>query len=367
MATDDPLILQSAIKRICTGPELSKDISFEDARDAMRCIIDGNAHEVQAALFLIGLRVKRETDEEFKGVQQALIDTSQIITAQVKEVVVLSDPYNGFNRHLPASPFLPAVLAALGIPTVSEGLKTVAPKFGITHHGVLQAAGKNIALSPHQAAIQLAEPTIGWSYIDQSRYNLGLNALIPLRTLMVKRPVIATSERIIGPIRGQSKTHLITSYVHKAYPRIYSMLADFSGFDTTLLIKGVEGGITPSLRDQSKMISYNGALDGITIELHPEQCNISSDQRAQPVPKHIQVQNKLVCIDEDAINAATQLSAELGIAALQGAHGYTRDSIIYSGAAILKHLDIQLSLSSAADRIRNVLDNGSAKTHFDAA
>ena len=364
MATYDPLILQSAIKRICTGPELSKDISFEDARDAMRCIIDGHAHDVQAALFLIGLRVKRETDEEFKGVQQALIDTSQRVTAKVDQVVVLSDPYNGFNRHLPASPFLPAVLAALGIPTVSEGLKTVAPKFGITHHSVLQAAGKKVDYSPQQAANQLAESSIGWSYIDQSRYNPGLNELIPLRTLMVKRPVIATSERIIGPIRGQLKTHLITSYVHKAYPRIYSLLADFSGFDTALLIKGVEGGITPSLRDQSKMISYIGSLDGITLDLHPEQCDICSDHRAQPVPEPMQTENKRMSLE--AIDATTLLSAQLGISALQGTHGYIRDSLIYSGATVVKHLGIQQTLTSAANMVREVIDNGEAKAHFDA-
>ena len=366
MAIDDLSILHSVIKRICTGPELSKDISFEDARDAMRCIIDGNADDVQAALFLIGLRVKRETDEEFKGIQQALIDTSQIITATVEQVVVLSDPYNGFSRHLPASPFLPAALAALGIKTVAEGLKTVAPKFGVTHYAVLQAAGKNVDASPQHAANRLAEPAIGWSYIDQSRYNPGLNALITLRTLMVKRPVIATSERIIGPIRGQLKTHLITSYVHKAYPRIYSMLAEFSGFDTVLLIKGVEGGITPSLRDQSKMISYTGSFDGVVTNLLPEYCNITSDQRAQPVPDHLQTQSNNISLDADAMNTAAQLSAQLGIAALQGADGYTRDSIIYSGAAILKHLGIQQSLSNAADMVRKVLDNGIAKSHFDA-
>jgi anthranilate phosphoribosyltransferase len=366
MAFDDPSILHSVIKRICTGPELSKDVCFEDARDAMRCIIDGNADDVQAALFLIGLRVKRETDEEFKGIQQALLDTSQIITAKVEQVVVLSDPYNGFSRHLPASPFLPAVLAALGIKTVSEGLKTVAPKFGITHHAVLQAAGKNVALSSQQAANQLAEPAIGWSYIDQSCYNPGLNALIPLRTLMVKRPVIATSERTIGPIRGQLKTHLITSYVHKAYPRVYSLLAEFAGFDTALLIKGVEGGITPSLRDQSKMISYTESFNGTTIDLLPEYCNISSDQRAQPIPNHLKAEDNTNSPAADAMNAAAQLSAQLGIAALQGANGYTRNSIIYSGAAILKHLGIQPTLLSAADTVKEVLDNGAAKAHFDA-
>lgn len=364
MAIGESLILHSAIKRICTGPELSKHLSFEDARDAMRCIVDGHAHDVQAALFLIGLRVKRETDEEFKGVQQALIDSSQIITAKVDQVVALSDPYNGFTRHLPASPFIPSVLASLGVATVSEGLKTVAPKFGVTHHAVLKAAGKDVDLTLQQAADRLENPAIGWSYVDQSRVNPGLNALIPLRKLMVKRPVIATSERLIGPIRGQSKTHLITSYVHKAYPRLYSMLAEFSGFDTTLLIKGIEGGITPSLRDQSKMIGYGGIADGQSIDLHPNECNISRDQRAQPVPDYLLAGANSLSIE--AMDSAAQQSAQLGIAALKGGNGYTRDSVIYTSAVILKHLGIHQSLSSAADAVRIVLDNGTAKAHFDA-
>ena len=364
MSLHEPLILQTAIKRICTGPELSKDISFEEARDAMHLILDGDANEVQAALFLIGLRVKRETDDEFKGIQQALINTSEIITADVSEVVAISDPYNGFNRHCPASPFLPSVLAALGIATVSEGLKSVAPKFGVTHYGVLEAAGKNVRLSPLEAAQRLADPAIGWSYLDQSQFCPGLNALIPLRTLMVKRPVIATSERLIGPIRGQHKTHLVASFVHKAYPRIYSMLAEFTGFDTTLLIKGVEGGITPSLRDQSKMIRYTTAAEGVTFKLNPSELNINSDQRAQPIPEHLKTAKNVD--SPTAIDSIALVSASLGIAALEGEKGYTRDSIVYSGAAILNHLRIHQTMTKAADAIREVLDNGAAKAQFDA-
>ena len=366
MADNDPLILHTAIKRICTGPEHSKDISFDDARKAMLCILDGQANDVQAALFLIGLRVKRESDQEFKGIQQALADRSQIVTAKVDEVVALSDPYNGFNRHLPASPFLPSVLAALGIPTVSEGLKTVAPKFGITHYNVLKAAGKDVKLSPQQAANRLADPAIGWSYIDQSLFCPQLNALIPLRTLMVKRPVIATSERMIGPIRGTLKTHLITSYVHKAYPRIYKMLAEFSKFDTTLLIKGVEGGITPSLRDQTKMIRYPQADNEIDSALHPGDCNINRKERAQPVPEQLKKSfNPKSPQPINSVNAA-ELSAMMGLAALEGASGYFRDSLVYAGAAILTHLGIHQSMVNAAKAIRVVLDNGAAKAHFDA-
>ncbi len=58
-----PLAMRSIIQRIATGPELSKDISQEEARFGMQAILDGKVDPVQAGIFLIALRMKRETDE----------------------------------------------------------------------------------------------------------------------------------------------------------------------------------------------------------------------------------------------------------------------------------------------------------------
>ena len=75
--------------------------------------------------------------------------------------------------------------------------------------------------------------------------------------LIVKRPALTTLEVLAGPVRARGKTHLVTGYVHRAYPRIYAMLARTAGYDTTLLVRGVEGGVIPSLREQGKYFSYN--------------------------------------------------------------------------------------------------------------
>ena len=139
--------MRSIIQRIATGPEMSKDISQEEARAGMRAVLDNAVDPVQAAVFLIALRMKRETDEENRGILDAIRDASTSVTAPVDEVLDLSDPYNGYNRSLPAAPFLPAVLAACGIATVSHGVETMSPKFGITHRRVLRAAGAPVELS----------------------------------------------------------------------------------------------------------------------------------------------------------------------------------------------------------------------------
>jgi anthranilate phosphoribosyltransferase len=217
--------MRSIIKRIATGPELSKDISREEAQAGMRFVLDGQVDPVQAGIFLIALRMKRETDDENLGILDALREAAHVVTAAVDEVVDIADPYDGFNRTLPASPFLPVVLAACGIPAVSHGVERMGPKYGVTHRQVLRAAGVPVNLAPEQAAARLGDPDIGWVYVDQEAFCPKLHRLSSLRTLIVKRPAITTAEVLIGPLRGRRKTHLVTGYVHKPYPRIYALLA----------------------------------------------------------------------------------------------------------------------------------------------
>ena len=53
---DDPAAgMRAVLNRIATGPELSKDLSVDQAREAMGWILEGRVDPVQAAVFLIAL------------------------------------------------------------------------------------------------------------------------------------------------------------------------------------------------------------------------------------------------------------------------------------------------------------------------
>ena len=129
---DQKTIMRSIIQRIATGPDMSKNVSLEEARAGMRAILENAVSPVQAAIFLIALRMKRETDDENKGILDVIRDKTNSVVADVDEILDVSDPYNGYNRSLPATPFLPAVMSACGVATVSHGVETMSPKFGIT-------------------------------------------------------------------------------------------------------------------------------------------------------------------------------------------------------------------------------------------
>lgn len=349
--------MSSILKRIATGPELSKDISREEAREGMRLVLDGAVEPVQAGVFLIALRMKRETDDENRGLLEAIRDATQRATAPVDEVLDLGDPYDGYNRTLPAAPFLPAVLAACGVATVSHGVESMGPKYGVTHRQVLRAAGQPVDLTPGQAAARLADARVGWAYVDQKAFCPKLYALTPLRTLIVKRPAITTAEVLAGPVRGRRRTHLVTGFVHKPYPRIYALLARHAGFDSALIVRGVEGGVIPGLTQTGKVFRVLGEAEEVPVEFKPLDLGIEAAVRAPRIPGAGGEEESAASLDTAAVAKA---AAEAGRSALEGAPGPTRDCLVYGAALCLWHLGRHGSLREAADAARGVLDRGEA-------
>jgi len=360
--TDPKLQMRSIIQRIATGPELSKDISLDEARAGMGAIMGNQVDPVQAGIFLIALRMKRETDDELRGILDALRDTTDHVVAGVDEVVDIADPYDGYNRCLPAAPFLAPLLAECGVPAVTQGADAVGPKFGVTHRHVLEAAGVPVDLGVSEAAARLAEPGLGWTYLDQRAFSPPLHALLELRSTIVKRQAITTVEVMLRPIHGRRHTHLVTGYVHKPYPRIYALLARHAGFDSALLVRGVEGGVIPSLRQTGTCYNYQHLGEEQPFQIDPTALGIEQPVRAVPLPDDLPQTTRpgddiAVAVD---VHATAQAAAQAGMAALEGRRGPTYDSLVFSGALILWHLGREPSLSAAADRVRKTLDAGQA-------
>ena len=363
---DDTALMRSIIQRIATGPELSKDITRDEARRGMRAVLDGTVDPVRAAVFLIALRMKRETDDENLGILDAVRETTDTVTAPVDEVVDLSDPYNGFNRNLPVSAFLPAVLAACGAPAVSHGVESMGPKFGATHHRVLAASGAPVASTPAEVRARLADPEAGWAYCDQSVFNPRLHALAGLRSLIVKRPALATVEVMAGPVRGRRRTHVVTGYVHKPYARIYLLLARNAGFDSALIVRGIEGGIIPSLRQNAKVWTFRDGVDEHDTDISPDALGIEQAVRAVPLPEGIAGYRRKSDDTGGEVDgtAIAQAAARAGLDALDGAPGPARDSLVYGAALVLRHTRQARRLDEAGATVRAAIDSGRARARF---
>ncbi|WP_419603977.1 anthranilate phosphoribosyltransferase [Thiolapillus sp.] len=360
--TQAHMLMRSILQRIATGPELSKDISLDEAREATVAILRDQIDPVQAALFFIALRMKRESNDEFKGVLDGIREVVDGVVADVDHVLDIADPYDGYNRTLPAAPFLPPLLAECGLHPVSHGLDAVGPKYGVTHRHVLQAAGANVDLDSRAAAGRLSDTDTGWAYVDQASFCKPLHDLIPLRTQMIKRQVLTTVEVLAKPVMGKQQTHFVTGYVHKPYPPIYAMLARHVGFNSALFIRGVEGGIIPSLRQDGKYFSYHDRGEEIGVDIHPDMVGIQQALRAVPLPEDLPKTARpgdeiAIAVD---IRDTALAAAEAGMEALNGKQGVTYDSLVYTGALILKHMGMHGNLGEAGEAVRAALDSGKA-------
>jgi len=361
--------MRDVLQRIATGPTLSKDLPREDAQRAMRILLDGQADEVQAGIFLIALRMKRETDEELAGILQAINSGVEQRSLAVDHLVTLVDPYDGYLRGTPAAPFLPAVLAACGLNVLSHGVLSMGPKFGASHENVLQAAGLKPSATLAQAAHSLEAPDCGWAYLSQSVLAPELASLAQLRTRIVKRPCLTTIEVAVNAFVPRVASHLVTGFVHKPYPPIYARLAVEGGFQSSVLVRGVEGGVVPSLTQASRYFTSQDGNSLSQFELEPLELGIQREQRAVPLPEHLS-DDSVRSVKEPANLFANELSlhaATLGLSALEGEAGYTRDSLMYAAAVILHARGVTSSLATAAELACSVLDDGSARARFKAA
>lgn len=349
---DANLLVRSIIQRIAVGPDRGRDISEEESRQVMLQILEGKVDPVQAGVILIALRMKRESIEEFQGLFRALQSELEMIEAPTDELFCLADPFNGYERHLSMTPFLPAVLAANAHNTIMSGVESVGPKFGVTTHQVLKAAGIATDLGSQDAVNCLMAN--GWAYLDQRGYAPRLYELRDLRDRIVKRSALTTLERLLMPVRARRRTHLILGYVHRAYPEIYGAVAKTAGFSTSLLTKGVEGGLAPAtnkpLRQSFTDFKGKGVLSKETSCELPT--SILSGTAAAPV------------LDSNADRVASTLN--LGIRVLNGERGVARNSLVLAASQVLFAHSAGFSLGEVVEKVQRSLDNGSALETFNA-
>ena len=211
----------------------------------------------------------------------------------------------------------------------------------------------------------MSNKDIGWSYIDQEKFCKPLYDLVDLRTRMVKRTILTTIEVLVGPIRAKNKTHLLTGYVHAAYPPVYSDLAKVAGFDSAILVKGVEGGISPALRGDGKVFYYSDNTEMQEAKFNPKTISIEQNMRAVPLPElDKQEEIKLDEISSDIkVQDFSVKAAEIGDEALNGKDGPAKDTLIYTGAltlSIIRNIDF----NDAASKIKETINSGKAKEYF---
>ena len=324
-----------------------ENLSYEDSRKALAWILDETVDDYIKGAFLEAERLKRETFDENLGFLDELWNHSKRIETNLPIVIDLADNYDGFNRTYCYAPFLAATLAACGYPTLIHGAKTAAPKFGWTSHQVLEEAKKNVKLTLEESRTQLENIEIGWSYLDESIFYPQMHKLHSMRKEMVKRPMLATFEKLMQPIRSVNGNYQALGYTHTAYRELLAnLLVSFAKSPKAMVVRGVEGTSRPSLARKSIVMYYDGK-ESHEEHFLPEEFGIES--REEPLDKTITPQQNL----------------EVGIEVLQGKPSVHRDVLLYWGCAVLSGFRF-LTDEEARQKLEKAIDSGRALHHFNA-
>src|SRR5213593_3719125 len=156
------------LREIGQGPRAGRDLTRDEAREAMSLILSQQATPAQAGGFLLVQRYKGESPDELIGFAEAVRATARTIAPNVEGLLDIGSPYDGRKKSIVVSPASAIVTAAAGVPVAMHGEKAIGPKFGVPIGDVLEALGVDIDAEPEAVERSIVEVGIG--YMRQSRF-----------------------------------------------------------------------------------------------------------------------------------------------------------------------------------------------------
>ena len=247
----------ATIKLVGTGERGRRDLSFDEARQAMAALLAGEISDAQAGAFMIAMRLKGEAPEELAGFARALRDAATPLEADcgARPLVACGGAYDGVASAPHLSVAAAATAAACGAGIIMHCGTTLGPKRGVTQGDVLEALGGPAAPSAVQSAKMLERsgatlvhaPAVlpGWQRIAAIRDELGVRG--PLHAAERLHDFFGAGRFVIG------FTH--TPYSDRALGALERL-----GAARAVTVRGIEGSdvIRPA---RPSAFGQEGALD----------------------------------------------------------------------------------------------------------
>jgi anthranilate phosphoribosyltransferase len=247
--------MQAYLQKIAAGPKLSKDLTEEEAEDALSLILGGEVSEVRMGVFLIAARMKVETVPENIGYWRALQKKITPRKIALYNLLQIADPFDGFQRIPYFGFYAIPVLAELGLPTYGHSALPLPPKFGITFEDLL-VNHYQFQKSGNDRIKQIEKLKFG--YLSSADTHPALENLRSIRTEIVKRPMLATLEKILMPLQAESANYLATTYFHRGYEVSLTEIGKLSLFDRVIVGNGMEGTTLFGVHKEAKVFIQNG-------------------------------------------------------------------------------------------------------------
>ncbi len=222
------------IQMLGKGQKGSRDLTQQEAEQALDMILAGRVEPVQLGAFLMLMRVKEETPAEVAGFVRAALG-ALLLPPSVPAVDLDWASYAGKRRQLPWYVLSALLLSSHGISVLMHGIgggsagRVYVPQ-------ALQALGIELAVSFEDAAARLARSK--FAFIPLGTLNPDMERILDLKALLGLRSPLHTVVRMLNPFRASAS---IMGIFHPGYDDTHQQAGALLGERNLAVFKG-EGG-----------------------------------------------------------------------------------------------------------------------------
>lgn len=226
--------MQHLIAKIGKGRKGAKDLTWEEAKEAMRALMEGLATPGQVGAFLMAMRIKNESISElaaFTSVARQYVHPLKVpSTAPVVDVPLYGEKHGTY--HVIAAAAL--VAAAAGATLLLHGVDN--PEAGVNPSEVFRHLHLPLADEAGRVPDQLAACRL--SYLDLMLYHPPVARLLDLRHEFGGQNLGHQVARMLNPARAASQ---VIGIAHPPYLSTIAEALNLLDTPRALVVQGVEG------------------------------------------------------------------------------------------------------------------------------
>ncbi len=324
------------VERLLEG----KDLSREEAHEAMDTIMGGDATESQIAGFLIALRAKGETADEIAGCAQAMRDHTVFVHPRRTDLVDTAGTGGDGAGTINISTAAALLAAAAGAGVAKHGNRAVSSSCGSAD--VLEALGFELDQPPD--VVERSIDDLGFGFLFAPSHHPAMRHAASVRRELATRTVF----NVLGPLTNPAGAgaQVIGVYSHHLVQTIANVLSQL-GSHHAFVVHGA-GGI-----DEFSPVGPNhvcevvdGAVHERTVE--PEELGI---------PR---------CHLEELAGGTPEENANAIRRVFAGELGPRRDAVLFNAAAAIAAANGTGDFRAGLDLARSALDSGAGYERLDA-
>ena len=312
----------------------SEDLSEQEAHDAMRIIMEGNATDAQIGAFIIACRMKKETISEITGFVRAMRSLATHVNVRAENAIDTCGTGGDLQHTLNVSTLSALVAAGAGVTVAKHGNRSVSSKCGSAD--LLVSFGINIDISPEKVEECIEKTGIGFLFAPllhkAIRHAVGPRKEIGLRTFF----------NILGPLTNPAgvKRQVIGVFDGSLNEMVASVLKEL-GSSRIFVVHGEEGLDEISVTGTTKISELlNGEIKNYSV-----------------VPEDFDIKRRPI---KEVIGGDVEDNKQIALDILNGQNGAKRDIVLLNTGFAIAVSDDSLSILDGIKMAAESIDSGKA-------